>query len=89
MNRKELRACLRREVDSWSRRPFEQLVEELKEPVHYDSGYEGLTYGVEVLILEQNDYVHVEVEVDDHSLFRFMFPFTASFLVYRDGRVDK
>ena len=89
MNRKQLRACLNREVDCWSRKPFDQIVAELPEPLHYESVHEGLVYRAEALILEQNDYVHVCVAVDDGGLLRFMFPLSTSFLVYRNGKVDK
>jgi hypothetical protein len=90
MARKELSRCLRREVDKWAAESFDDLRRKLARAVHYRSMIEGQEYQVEAQLLEDTeDYAHVAVSVDDGTLARSVVPLSTSFLVYRDGRVDK
>lgn len=89
MKRSRLSAHLRSEADQWAKKPFEALVEELRDVVAYEVGASADWYQCEVQILEHTDsYVHVGVAVDDGG-WRAIVPLSMSFLVYRDGRVDK
>lgn len=81
---------LAREIDSWSRRPLTELESTLKEPTSYACSSEGTTFQVEVQLLEvEPSYIHVAVAVDDGSLWRSLKPLSSSFIVHRDGRVEK
>ena len=81
-----LRACLEDERDRWAAVSFENLTTLLAIPSVYEcrGGCQ-----VEVQLLEVTDaYVHVSVCADDGG-WRAFKPLCASFLVYRDGRVEK
>jgi hypothetical protein len=88
MDKDDLRECFRREVDRWSAMPFDALLAGLAEVVAY-TGEGPDFYQVEVQLLEcEPEYVHVAVAVDDGG-WRAFVPLSASFLVYRDGRIEK
>ena len=56
----------------------------------YERGEGSTWHQVEVVLLEHEaEYVHVSLSVDDGSLLKVMLPLSHSFIVYRDGRVDK
>lgn len=88
-SRTRLQAHLRRETDEWAAKSFETLRAELRDVVAYERGGGDDAYQVEVQLLEdEEEYLHVGLAVDDGG-WRAFAPFCSSFLVYRDGRVDK
>ena len=85
----DLAQCLQQEVDNWSAMSYESLRMGLK---GYDyANAEGLRYHVEVNLLEApQEYIHVMVAVCSPDVSGTCFhPLTMSFLVYKDGRVEK
>ena len=90
MKREELRPYLEREVEKWSVKSYAMLREELQQGLYADA-QEGLEYHVEVELLEnRDDYVHVMVAVcSPRAGWSCYHPLSTSFLVYRDGRVEK
>ena len=85
-----LERVLAAEIDAWSRKPLSQLEESLQEPHSYECPFEGQRFQVEVQLLEvEKPYVHVGVAVDNGSLWRTVKPVASSFIVYRDGRIDR
>jgi hypothetical protein len=65
------------------------LVTELLDVVAYSVGEGSGSYQVEVQVLEcESEYVHILVGVDDGG-WRAFAPLNTSFLVFRDGRVEK
>jgi hypothetical protein len=89
MNRDTLRRCLEREVDEWAAIPAAELEERLKDGCSYQRGEAAGEYQVEAMLLECTpEYLHVSISVDDGGLRAFL-PLTQSFLVFRDGRVDR
>lgn len=89
MNRDQLRRCLERELDEWSTIPFEAIKTRLHDDCVYERGEAPDLYQVEVQLHESTpEYVHVGIGVDDGGL-SALKPVSASFLVYRDGRVDR
>ena len=89
MNTDLLRQLLNQEVDRWASKPFDALVTELAESVNYEIDYQGTSCQVEVVLLESREYLNVCVSVDDGSFRRATFPLTYSFIVHRDGRVER
>lgn len=90
MNREQLAVCLRQEVDKWASKTVDELRREVATPNAYEIEYEGATVTVELEILESvPDYVHVSIDVDDGTPFRTFVPLSTSFMVFRDGRVEK
>jgi hypothetical protein len=90
MKREDLSPRLEREVESWSAKSYAALREELRQDYHAESK-EEVEYHVEVELLEnRDDYVHVLVSVcSPKARWSCYHPLSRSFLVYRDGRVDK
>ena len=90
MKRDELKPYLAREVDEWSAKPYATLRDELHQ-VYNAEREAGFEYHVEVDLLEDRDeYLHVCVSVCSPQVrWSCYHPLTTSFLVYRDGRVDK
>ena len=90
MKRKELGPYLEAEVDKWSAKSYEVLRQELKGGSH-EVAEKGTEYHTEVVLLEdRHDYVHVMVSVSsERAPWNCFHPLSTSFLVYRDGRVDK
>ena len=90
MDESRLLEWLEREVDRWSEKSPDELVEALKRPVGYEQGADGAWRQYEVQLLENtDDYVHVGIGIDDGSEELSRSPLTTSFLVYRDGRIDR
>ena len=90
MKKEALQKMLRSEIDRWSLKPYEEL-SQLRNS-SYDNGRptsDPAYYQTEVQVLSvRPGYVQVSVCVDDGGL-RSFFPMCSSFLVYKDGRVDK
>jgi hypothetical protein len=90
MKCEDLRPFLDAEVEKWSARPYEVLRQELEAKVHAECQV-GAPYHLEVGLLEDRPaYLHVMVAVcgEDAKVSCF-HPLSASFIVYRAGRVDK
>lgn len=90
MKRDDLRPYLQREVDKWSAKSYDTLRQELKEGP-YNQADPDDAYHLEVDLVEnRDDYVHVNVGVCSEKVrWSCLHPLSASFLVYRDGRVKK
>jgi hypothetical protein len=89
MERVALMRCLEHELDEWTMTPFDELKAKLKDVCAYERGEPPNQYQVEVQLLESTpEYVHVWIGVDSGTLRAFK-PLSASFLVFRDGRVDR
>jgi hypothetical protein len=81
--------CLERELDEWTRLPFDELKTRLKDVCAYERGEAPNQHQVEVEMLESTpEYVHVSIRVDSGRLRSFK-PLSTSFMVFRDGRVEK
>jgi hypothetical protein len=89
MDRADLARHLEEELDKWSARSYESLRLELKGHDYDDP--EGREHHVEVTLLEDGaEYVHVEISVCSAAVpWSCIRPLSTSFLVYKDGRVDK
>jgi hypothetical protein len=90
VKREDLRVFLEREVARWSAESYEALRTKLKDgPYASCDPFPG--YHLEVDLIEDRDeYVHVLVGIcSEKARWSCFFPLSASFLVYRDGRVDK
>jgi hypothetical protein len=81
--------CLERELDEWTRLPFDELKTRLKDVCAYERGEAPNQHQMEVEMLESTpEYVHVSIGVDSGRLLSFK-PLSTSFMVFRDGRVEK
>jgi hypothetical protein len=89
VKREDLWPYLEAEVTRWSAKSYESLREQLIQG--HEECEAGAAYHLEVQLLENRaDYVHVMVAVCSESAKWSCFhPLSTSFLVYRDGRVDK
>lgn len=89
MNNEKLKWILEQEKEKYTGKTYEELIT-LKDPTVYECGIRDDWYQVEVQILEKNEeYVHIAVNVDDGKFPKAFVPFSTSFLVYKDGRIDK
>ena len=89
MERVALMRCLEHELDEWTKIPLDELNARLKDVCAYERGEPPNQYQVEVQLLESTpEYVHVSIGVDSGMRTAFK-PLSASFLVFRDGRVDR
>ena len=90
MKREDLRVYVEREVARWSAKSYDTLRQELREG-NYTECEPGAEYHLEVDLLEnREDYVHVSVGICSEQVRWSCFhPLSASFVVYRDGRVTK
>ena len=89
MERRQLTRCLESELDEWTRIPFADLRNRLKNVCAYERGAAPNQYQVEVQLLESTpEYLHVSIGVDS-GLLRAFRPFSTSFMVFRDGRVNR
>ena len=89
MKKEELKKALIIEKEKYANKSFEEL-SKIAKPVTYECGSDENWYQVEVQLLEKNDeYVHVSIAVDDGKLLKAMFPLSTSFIVHKDGRVEK
>jgi len=88
MKKEYLRRALQAEVDAQALKSYDEFMQ-LDEEIVHEKGRGDNWYQVEVQVLEKTEeYVHVSVSVDDGG-WRAFFPLTRSFLIYKDGRVDK
>ncbi len=90
MTREELMPYLQLELDKWAAESYDALRAKLGNGT-YVCCEPGSKYHLEVDLLEnREDYVHVAVSVCSENARRSCFhPTSTSFLVYRNGRVDK
>lgn len=78
------------ELEKWSGLTYDELRSRLTSEVVYTGEARGTSYQAEILLLENTpDYVHVMVGVMGSDGRWAICPFSRSFLVYADGRVDK
>lgn len=90
MSRASLDAVLRNQIEKLSGKSYDELRRELVHSLAYTTDVATKPYDVEVSLLEDlPEYLQVGVAVSDRSVWRSFFPLSRSFLVYRDGRVDK
>jgi hypothetical protein len=89
VDRTDLARHLEQELDKWSAKSYESLRLELKGHDYADA--EGAVHHVEVTLLEDGaDYVHVGISVCSPAVpWSCIHPVSTSFLLYKDGRVDK
>jgi len=81
MKRKELRKILLQEKEKFSTKSYKEL-RLSTEPIVYELNYKGMSYQVEVQLIEKNDdYISVSMSIDDKSLFGAMFPVSINFIV--------
>jgi hypothetical protein len=89
MTEGQLRELLSQEAISWAERSPADIVADLAQPQTYSRGEGDGWHEFEVTLLEANDeYIHVRTSIRDNSLVWTLKPITASFLVYRDGRIE-
>jgi hypothetical protein len=89
METDELKRRLNQEVETWCRKDYTTLRNELGKVVTYARGEGPSWYEVEVQLLEdKSEYVHIGIAVDDGGRTVYK-PICHSFLVYSDGRVDR
>jgi hypothetical protein len=85
----ELTRRLEQEVEIWCRKDYPTLRKELEKIVTYERGEGASWYEVEVQLLEnKSEYLHIGIAVDDGGR-RVYKPLCHSFLIYKDGRVDR
>ena len=90
MTKSELQRLLSAELEVWASKPFDALVEELTDVVAYERDSGAAFHQFEVQIIEREpDVLHVCLSVDDGCLLRSFAPPTRSFIVHRDGRVER
>lgn len=90
MKRKDLGPYLEAEVRRWSAKSYNALREELKAAAHVECREDAPVH-LEVELLERKrDYVHVMVSVCSQSAkWSCYHPLSTSFIVHRDGRVER
>ena len=89
MTEAQLRELLSQELLAWAERSPADIVVDLAEPQIRQSGSGDGWHEIEVSLLEKTDeYLHVMASIHDGSFVLSLKPITASFLVYRDGRIE-
>lgn len=89
MTEAQLRELLSRETLAWAERSPAAIVSELAKPQTYHRGTGDTWHEFEVTLLEATDeHIHVKTSVNDGSLVWALEPIEASFLIYRDGRIE-
>lgn len=89
MTEAQLRALLSQELLSWTEMSPADIVANLGEPKIIKRGDGDGWHEFEVTLLEAtDDYIHVKVSIHDGSLGWTLKPLAASFLIYRDGRIE-
>lgn len=90
MDKQRLKVLLDAEVAVWSEKPYARLVRELPDVVAYQRGAGPEFHQFEVQMIEcKPEYVHILVSIDDGSLLKSFSPLSHSFIVHRDGRIDR
>jgi hypothetical protein len=88
MKKNELKQRLQMEVDAQALKSYDDFMR-LQEGISYEKGIGDNWYHVTVDVLDKTEsYVHVLVCIDDGG-WRAFYPLSDSFLIYKDGRVDK
>jgi hypothetical protein len=88
MKKEELKRCLQAEVNAQALKSYDEFLH-TKDTNGYEKGSGKEWYQVTITVLEKTEeYVHVMVSVDD-GRWRAFFPLSHSFLIHKDGRVDK
>jgi len=90
MKREDSRPYLDREIDRWSAKSYDALRQELNEKA-LNECEAGAPYHLEIQLLEDKpDYLHVFVAVcSENAKWSCSHPLSGSFIVRRDGRVEK
>lgn len=89
MTEAQLRALLSAETLAWAEREPADIVADLETPRTYQRGAGDTWHEFEVTLLERtNEYIHVKTTINDGSLVWSLKPLAASFLIYRDGRIE-
>ena len=89
MTEAQLRALLAEETTAWAEREPADIVADLAQPRTYQGGEGETWHEIAVTLLEaNNDFIHVQTSIHDGSLVWSLKPITASFLIYRDGRIE-
>lgn len=89
MTEAQLRELLSQETLEWAEKSPADIVAELAKPQTYHRGADATWHEFEVTLLEATDeYIHVRTSVHDGSLVWALKPITATFLIYRDGRIE-
>ena len=90
MEKADLKRLLDAETDHWSAKTYDTLAEELPDIVAYERGDGDAFHQFEVQMIERApDCLHILLSIDDGCFIRSLAPLTRSFIVYRDGRVEK
>ena len=88
MKKEKLRQCLQTEVDAQALKSYDEFMRP-DDIEGYQKGSGKAWYQVTVTVLEKTEeYVHIMVSDDDGG-WRAFLPMSHSFLIYKDGRVDK
>ena len=89
MDPRRLASALKAEIDEWAALPFDAIKARLQQVCAYERGEAPNQYQVEVQLLESTpEYLHVGIGVDDGGWSAFK-PLSTSFLVHRDGRIER
>lgn len=88
LKKQELTELLSAEVEAWSRKSYEQLIEDLPDVIAFERE-EPEPHQFEVQLLETTpEYVHVMISIDDGSFWRSFAPITRTFIVHRSGEIE-
>jgi hypothetical protein len=91
MSRKELKNILNKEMGIISKsKNFQKWHSTKKDNINYIKKVKGHKLQVEINILEiEKDYVHIGVCVDDGKFWNTLMPVSSSFIICKDGRIEK
>lgn len=90
MDKAALQNLLDHEIDEWSRKPFEALIEELVDAVAFQRGEGSDFHQFEVQMIENEpEYLHILVSVDDGSFRRSFAPLTGGFIIHRNDQIER
>ena len=89
MTEVQLRELLSQETLAWAEREPGDIVADLVTPQTYQRGAGDTWHEIEVTLLEStSECIHVRMTINDGSLVWALKPIAASFLIYRDGRIE-
>ena len=89
IKKRRLKKILFKEREKYISKSFEDL-SKITEPIVYECSSGKSCYQVEVQLIEKNEeYIHVSIAIDDKSLIRAIFPFSTSFIIYRNDKIKK
>lgn len=90
MKKNDLQKLLDAEIEIWSGKPFAHLVETLTDVVAYGRGDGPDFHQFEIQMLElEPDCAHICISIDDGSFWRSFAPLSYSFMIHKDGRVER